>query len=590
MNIQKITITIISLLINFVLAVEVKSFKMTTNNTNIQNGDIVSIMAELLTDAAVSTDIPQFPQSSDYSVLSVNKSQSSSTSISMINGKTTSDKTVTTRFLYQIQFNTQKSSINLAPLLVIIENRQVASNGITFQIGEKKEEDSPVSVKFLRERSTIYKGEQARLTVRVMVRSNTNAQLTNDGYVGFLKILQDKLSQNFTLTPLSNSPENKHEVINGVSHQVYDLVFNLVPLDTGKITIPSISIVYIIQERGGGRDPFDGFFGFSSIRQKQAAAISPALTYNISDLPKPMPKNFTGIIGAVKLSGSLSRDSVPAGESITLNITMSGKMSSALMGDIELDKNPDLDIFPPERKISQDTTSTGVNTKKQYSWMIIPKKEGTFKIPGKEIIWFDPNSAAYKTASTGNFTIKASAGNYSQQTQTKRYLTQSEITTFGNDIRYIKTNLSENNANQNEIDKKLLLGLFSSAWILSLFLILIKLKTILFPKNINEEKKSRAFSTAVRELNRILNGKENISPMAAIIKYLSAKTSKETGSMKYDEIEKLLESRSVSANVREKLTKYFRDVEISRYASGNSQNNLAKNGIDLLKSIEKEFK
>jgi hypothetical protein len=492
--------------------------------------------------------------------------------------------------MYQIRFNAQKT-VNLPPLSVYIDNMQIASNSITFNIGgEKREEDSPVSVKFLRERSAVYKGEQARLTVRVSVRANANVQLTNDGYVGFLNAFQDKLSQSFTLTPLSNSPSSKAETINGVPHQIYDLSFNLVPLDTGKITVAPIPIIYETLERDNGRDPFDGFFGFSSVRRRQATTSSPSLNYSIKDLPKPMPKNFTGIIGEVKMSGSLSNDSVSAGDATTLKITLSGKMSSALLGEIELDKNPDLDIFPPERKVTQDTTAGGVNTKKQYSWMIVPKKEGVFNIPVKEVVWFDPNSATYKTATAGNFKLKASAGNYTQQVQTKRYLTQSEIATLGDDIRYIKTDFSTNDTNQNEIDKKLLFYLFLSAWLLAFLLILIKLKTVFFPKNIHEEKRSKAFSAALRELNRIGIGKENISPIAAIIKYLSAKTGKETGSMKYDEIEKLLESRKVSAQSRESLTKYFREVETARYASGNSQNNLAKNGIEILKNIEKEFK
>ena len=585
-----IVIIIIFILINFVFAVEVKSFKMTTNSTNITSGDIVSVVAELSTNGAVSTDIPQFPQSNDYSVLSSNKSQSSSTSISIINGKTTTERTVITRFIYQIRFNSQKA-VNLAPLSVVIENKQIASNGITFNISEKKEEDNPVSVNFLRGRSTVYRGEQLRLTVRISVRANSNAQLTNDGYIEFMNAFQDKLSQNFTLTPLAKSPESKAEVINGIPHQIYDLSFNLVPLDTGKITISQIPIVYIVQERSSGRDPFDGFFGFSSVRQRQAATNSPVLTYSINDLPKPMPKNFKGIIGEIKINGSLSKDSVAAGDATTLKVTMSGKMSSALMGEIELDKNPDLDIFPPERKISQDTTANGVNTKKQYSWMIIPKKEGVFNVPIREIVWFDPSSATYKTASAGNFKIIASAGNYSQQVQTtRRYLTQSEIATLGDDIRYIKTAFSANDMNQNEIDKKLFRYLFVSAWILSLILIMIKIKITFFPKNIREEKRSKAFSAAIRELNRITSGKENFSPMAVIIKYLSTKTGEETGSMKYDEIEKLLKSRKVSAQTGENLTKYFREVEIARYASGISQNNLAKTGIELLKNIEREFK
>lgn len=583
-------IIILFLFVNFLFAVEVKSFRMTTNNTNISAGDVVQVFAELALSGNASVDIPQFPQSENYTVLGANKSQSSSTSISMVNGKTTTDKTITIRFSYQIQFNSQKT-VNLPPLLLTIDGKQTASNGITFNIGEQAPEESkPVSVKFIRNRSTIYKGEQATLTIRVLVRANSGAQLTNDGYIGFLNNVQEKLSEKFNATPLSNSPQTKQEVVNGVPHFIYDLPFNLVPTDTGKVTIPAMPILYVVEDRSEGRDPFDGFFGFSSVRQKQASVSSPALKYTINSLPKPMPKNFTGIIGEVKLTGNLSKDSLAAGESATLKVTMSGKMPPNLMGEIELGKNPDLDIFPPERKVTTDTAANGLNTKKQYSWMIVPKREGEFSISVPEVVWFDPSSATYKTAKAGNFMIKASAGEGGEKVQARRYLTQSEIATLGDDIRYIKTAFAENDIKE-KFSRKTLWQIFIAIWILALILVLIKLKLVLFPKNANEEKRSKAFSSAVKELNKIAVGKEkSASEISAILKYISAKTGKECGSMKYDEIEKVLNERKVKKETCENLTKYFREVEVSRYAANNSHENLAKNGIEILKQIEREFK
>jgi TusA-related sulfurtransferase len=571
----------------FIFAVEVKSFKMTTNSANIASGDIITIVAELSTNGAANTDIPQFLQSDDYSVLSANKSQSSSTSISMINGKTTTERTVTTRFLYQIRFNSQKTT-TLPPLSLTIDGKKYATNSITFNIGEEKPaEQSPVSVRFIRERSALYKGEQAKLTIRVQVRAGSNAQLTNDGYSRFINELREKLSEKFTLVQFSNSAQEKQEIINGMQHIVYDFAFNLVPLDTGKIYISPIPLSYVITERGRGRDPFDDFFGggfFSNTRQMSASASSPSLSYAINEIPKPMPKDFKGIIGEVKLSGNLSVDSVAAGEAVTLKVTMSGKMSSALMGEIELEKNPDLDIFPPEREVKQDTTANGITTTKRYSWMIIPKKEGEYNIPVKEIVWFDPSSAKFKTASAGNFKFKSSAGNYEQKIQARRYLTQSEIATLGDDIRYIKTQISTNDIEE-KFSKKHLFTIFAIIWAIALILILIKLKTVIFPKNIHEEKRSKAYSAAIREIS-----KKNISEISAILKYLSTKTGKECGSMKYDDLEKLLESRKVAKTTCEKLTKYFRDVEMSRYAANDSQKEHVKEGIEILKSIDREIK
>jgi hypothetical protein len=563
----------------------------------------VQVIATLETDANVSVDIPKFPENGQFSVVGANKSTSSSTSISMINGKTTTDKTVSTRFMYQIQFNTQNSVV-LPPLSITIDGTPHESNSISFSVGEKSEKTSAVSVRFLRERANIYIGEQAILTVRVQIRANEGAQLTNDGYVGFLNTVQEKLSEKFTATPLVSSPKTSQEVINGQNYFIYDLPFNIVPTDTGKIVLNATPLTYIIEDMSQGRDPFDGFFGFSSIRQQQAIATAPSLSYSIKSVPRPTPKSYTGIIGEVKITGNLSKDTIAAGESATLRLTLSGKMPANLLGELELSKNDKLDIFPPERTVSSDTTASGLSSKKQYSYMIVPKIEGEHTISVPEISWFDPKSGTFKVAKVKDFSFFATPGDFGDKVQTRRYLTQTEIATLGDDIRYIKTKLSENDA-MNNFSKKNLLNSFIIIWIAALALVLIKLKQVFLPQNADKLKQSKAFSLATRALTKISCGKDvKNSEISIILQYLSSKTGKECGSMKYDEVETVLISRKVSKSTAENLTKYLRDVEMARYSFDTagtarhaptntkelSRRSLSVRGIEVIKQIEREFK
>jgi hypothetical protein len=124
----------------------------------------------------------------------------------------------------------------------------------------------------------------------------------------------------------------------------------------------------------------------------------------------------------------------------------------------------------------------------------------------------------------------------------------------------------------------------------ALILTIIKLKTIFFSKNADEQKRSKAYSAAIRDITKRDKGKNKISEISAILKYLSAKTGEECGSMKYDEIEKLLEKRNVSKPVCQKLTVFFRNVEMSRYASADLQKNHGKDAIEILKNIDREIK
>ncbi|MCL2845113.1 MAG: BatD family protein [Chitinivibrionia bacterium] len=585
MRMAKIIFAVI-LFVGLVFSQDVRRFAMTTNNTNASVGDVASVMLELQTNGAVSVNIPQFAENENFSVLSANRTQSTSTNISIVNGRRTTENTTTTRFMYQIRFNSQ-GQITLPPLSLNIGGNQMTSNSITFNVstGERPAAQlGPVSVRFIRERSTLFKGEQARMTVRIQVRAGSGAQLTNDGYVRFLNSIQEALSGNFTISALVNSPATRQEVINGVPHVVYDLPFNLVPLDTGRFTVPPLQLSYITEERSGGRDPFDGFFGgMFNVRQRQTSTNSPSLSFTVNDVPRPRPANFSGIVGEVRLTASVNTDSVAVGEAITLRATLSGRMPSAMLGDIELERIPNLNIFAPERRITRDTTENGIMTTKNFSWIIIPQREGTFNIPIRDIVWFDPNSATFRTTSAGSFTVKA-VGNNEERVVARRHLTQTEIATLGDDIRYIKTQFSTNDIRQ-KFELRTLFYVFLSIWAVALILISAKLKTIFFVKDASEQKRSKAYSAAIRDIN-----KGKISEISAILKYLSAKTGVECGSMKYDEIEKLLESRNVSKSVCQKLTAFFRNVEMARYASSDLQKNHSKESIEILKNIDKEIK
>ena len=591
MSVKKIKIFAAALFLfaSLSFAAEVRHFSMTTNNTNVSVGDIVTVMLELQTNASVSLNIPQFAQNEAFTVLGSNRSQSSSTSISIVNGRRTSENTVITRFTYQIRFNSAGRTV-LPSVSLNIGGNQVSSNSISFNVGAGGEQtqaarQSPVSVRFIRERSTIFKGEQVRLTVRVQVRAASGAQLTNDGYVRFISAIQEALSGNFTVSALVTSPTTTQEVINGVPHTVYDLPFNIVPLDTGRFTVPPIAVSYITEERSG-RDPFEGFFGgFFASRQRQAVTNSPALSFTVNDVPRPFPSNFRGIIGEVRLSGTLSGDSVAVGEAVTLRATMTSRLPSAIMGDLEIDRVPHLNIFAPERRITRDTSETGITTTKHFSWIIIPQREGVFEIPMREIVWFDPNSSTFRTASAGRFTLRAQGKNeHEQRIVARRHLTQNEIAALGDDIRYIKSQLSRNDLRQ-RFELQTLLKVFWMIWAAALILIAVKLKTVFFAKDVHEQKRSKAYSLAVREMS-----KGKTSEISAILKYLSAKTGKECGSMKYDEIEKLLESRGLSESARKNLTTFFRNVEMTRYASADLQKNHSKEGVEILKNIDKEIK
>lgn len=583
------TFLLLTLLAFVVTAVEVKHFRLSTATTTVAAGESIWVQASLATNKNAKFDAPQFVKSTQYQITGSTQNQSSSSSISIINGKQKMERTITTQLRYLVYFPT-KGQVTLPALNLSINGETVTSNSITFNVGEAPKVEAPVAVRYIRDRSTVYRGEQLRLTVRIQQRLNTNAALTNEGYSQFLNALQIQLSNSFNLTPLSDRPSNEQTLINGVPYLVYDFTFNLVPLDTGSVSIKPLPFSYAEQQTNQRRsnDPFESFFGFSTVQNIQKRIYAPRLSYTIKPLPSA-PRAYTGIIGSVALKGSLSTDTIPAGEGLTLKISLSGRMKPTALGEVSLPKLPDCEIFTPEKRITQDTTARGVYSRKQYTWMLIPQKEGEFHIPTISVVWFDPVTGTYKTEKVGPYTVHVIPGS-GEKLNTRRYLTQETIATIGDDIRYIKTNLDNNDQPPFIYKSRKVLLVFFIPWMISLFLVGYKIKQRFFPENLRLSTRKRAYTRAAATLIAIGKKKQTDSPVTVFERYIASKSGANVGALRREELESLLVTHHVQPAIAKQLTEYLNTVEMARYLPTKEAQEHITAGIHLLKTIEKEFR
>ncbi len=563
----------------FLFAGKIVSFDIQTSTTRIPEGGIATLQATLVTNSKANFETPQFPESSDYKVVKSTSRQSSSNSIQIINGRRSAQRRIETTFYYNVIFS-KDGKVTLPELTVVVEGEVGQTKPIVFTVGGDVKDESPVTVSFMRSKSQIFLNEQLPLKIRFLVRLGMNASLTNEGFQDVIQTVQEKLGDKLAITITSDNVEQSRKVINGISYEVVDLDLSLTAIDTGAISIAPIPFTY------AERKELRSQSFFTQTQNVEASTRTPRLSLKVVP-PPAAPAGYTGIVGKVRLRGSVSDKDVMVGDGITLKYVLSGRMKAADLGDVKVPKLPDFETFTPERRTIADSTNGRISTKKEISYMLIPREAGEFTIPATDVVWFDPSSGKYHRETAGPYKITVSPSDKPVET-TKRYLTKEQIATVGSDIRYIKTTLPVEREILKPYQKSIFVILLPLPWLLLLVMVLYKLSVKLNPTNEEKSIRKGALGRAYKELDKISKGKSKGSPAGVVEQFLLQKYKISAPSMRRDELRVALADKGATESAVDAIVHFLDAVEMARYSGSESSDSLVKEAKTTLKSITRE--
>ena len=511
-------------------------FSATTERTTIALGEQATIVATLVTNRQLQvSEAPPVASTDAFTVLKSNSQQSSSTSIQIINGKTTQTKEITTRFYYYI-IARKKGSFVFPAIPVSIGGKQYATSPIRFTVNDQPVSNPNIRTFFTISRKTLFTGEQAVLIYKVAQRAQARQSTdVGQGFNGALERIEASFGKDFGLTRLfTNQVSSGSERIDGEMYNVYSLRFLLFPLSTGSVTIEPVPFQYqeLSASRRRRRDPFDDFFGGSffggGVQATPKTSFTPKLTITVKALPTP-PSDFSGAVGSFTLLSNASPLEVPAGEAVTLKVALRGTTRPANMKDISLSGGNDYELFTPEKSVFVDTGDAGISCRKTYKYLLIPRKEGTLVLPPVTYTYFDPKAVTYKTIKTDSITLTVTKGKDGKKERT-HYLTQEEIREVGKDIRYIKTDVLLKHQSRHPYREPLFFLLFPLPIVLMLLSILYRFQSQHKDRNIERTRRNRALSAALKKCNELTRQSSNVkndaflSGIAGIIEeYISHK-------------------------------------------------------------------
>ncbi|MFI5119232.1 MAG: BatD family protein [Thermoanaerobaculia bacterium] len=199
-------------------------------------------------------------------------------------------------------------------------------------------------------------------------------------------------------------PVGHRDVVEGRTVMRFTLLKKLVSgLNPGTVNIPEAKIRTSVR---GSPDPLGDPFGFFP-RPQVMDLVARALTLRI--LPIPGDPAFHGPVGRFDLSAKLDRSKVAPGEAVTLRIRLSGTGNLRTATESPKLDVPNATLYPPS--VKSDPSRTGkAQVATEWSFVLVPKENGTLTIPPVSLAVFDPLEKRIVTKTTAPLTLVAEGG------------------------------------------------------------------------------------------------------------------------------------------------------------------------------------
>ena len=389
----------------------------------------------------------RLPDLSAFDVL-MGPSTSQSTSIQMINGRTTQSQTFAYTYILRAK---EPGTYTIRPASIEVDGNIIQSNPLTIQVvtGRPQPQNQPIVEDpaqqapqagtiarddlFLRlelNKRNVYKGEQIIATVKLY--ANPNLPLT-----GFEDVTLPTYEGFFTQDiDIPQQINFSREVYNDKIYQVGVLKKTvLFPQQSGSITIRPFNITVLVQQRVRQRSFFDDFF--SGIQTARATLTADPVTISVRDLP-PAPSDFYGGVGSFNITSEISDREVTTNDAVTLKVTISGNGNLRLLQTPKLVLASDFDQYDPRTSDNIRVSDGGMSGNRTIEYLFQPRFEGNYTVPAITFAWFNPATGQYERRSTSEYTIQVAKGADDRSTTgVMRTVRRQDLQLIGQDIRFI---------------------------------------------------------------------------------------------------------------------------------------------------------
>lgn len=428
-------------------------------------------------------------------------------------------------------------------------------------------------------KNRVYEGEGVKASYVLYSRYNAVelGEFATPSLTGFYS--QEVKSDN-------NSWDPNPATINGMRYRratLKELI--LYPQQFGTIKIDPIDMSCVVNR---------SFFNpGTSVRIK---SNSPTLT--VKRLPSPQPGNFSGFTGNFKATASVSNNSVPANEAITLKVKITGTGNLSLIQAPKINFPDDFEVYDPKVNNKFKTTGTGTSGTKEFEYLVIPRYEGQYELAAFDFVYFNPSQNKYVTEKMGPFSFTISKGSGNNQGPSVVMSNKSDVQLLGKDIRYIKYETELRAKNKQFYNSVLFwfLLLIPGFGVIVSYLLLRKQRAELSDvKGTKKKKANKLIAKQLAHAKSLLNDDDKAFYEAlfkGINQYLSDKLAINPAELTKENIKAKLTTEGAGEQEAAAVINVLDQCEMARFApvSGTSKNELFEAISNTIATINQQIK
>ena len=522
-------------------------------------------------------------------------SKGNSTSVSYVNGKTTTKREVYTQLNYVLAPKS-KGTFTIPPATIEYEGTTYKSNSVVVKIGDaiqmSSDPNDPLTqvgegVFLVAEvsKQSPFVNEPVTVVYKVYFDPrygvNNVRETANPAYNGFWSQFQDM--------------KNLKAVLSKYNGKDYAMVewrkVILYPLEAGNKPLEPLSITMDVNVPVRRTSIFDDPY-----KTVQKTISAGARTINVKPLPETnKPIYFNGAVGDFSFKVIPSKKQVKFGESLDLTVEVSGKGNLKLFELPKLELPTAFDVFEPKHNEEVNTPLSGMIGKVSDTYTIVPQAKGKYPIKPIVFSYFDVKSNSYKTITSEELIVEVIDGpglaTVASNDPEKQDITKTETFQFINR----KTNFEPINKTSP----------FGSTLYYSLLLLPLCFIPILFiVKRKTDEYVSDEHGNRVRLNNKLAKkylgqAKKELGNKVpfylaiekALHNFLKAKLHIETSEMDKDNIEQLLLQKNASQEAVSNFINLMKSAEFARYApsSDDTMKSDFDRAVESISELEKQL-
>jgi len=546
----------------------------------------------------------RLPDLPDFDVL-FGPSTSTSFSQRTINGKTTSERSVTYTYILVPK---KTGTFTIAPASITVDGANYQSNSLQVEVlppdktatkgspgasssGTATVSESDAFIRAIVSKNNPYEQEGFTVTFRLY----TTLNIVNFGRIQFPEFEGFMVEE----IDIPTNQQLKMERYNGRNYYTADLRRTLLfPQRSGQITIPSGTIEMVFSVPSGRN--VTTFFGSQELMvDVNKALVTNPVAINVRPLPANRPESYANAVGIFTINPNINSTQLRANEAISLRLEISGTGNMKLISNPEVEFPNNFEVYDPTVTNALNVTSNGLTGIRTIEYMAIPRYEGSYTIPPIEFSYFDTNTNSYKTLTTPAYDLQIAKGEPGS-ISSSNFVNQQDVK-VEQDIRFLKTG----EPNYHSISD-FFVGSFSY-WLW--YLIPLVLLIVLYVFN---RKQARENANVVLMRNRKANkmaikrlklaekylkehNKESFydEVLKAIWGYFSDKLSIPVAKLSKNNIEAELSKNGISEELIARFMQILDTCEFARYAPAESNaemDSVYKNTIFVIEEMENRLK